>query len=108
VHLVEGIVDFNKPIDCFVDEKARAGFARGHSATHLMYHAIRQTYPHEKIEQLGSNINPEHFTFDFGLDHRPTKEEVHNIEKIMRGYIAKKVNRTYIVTTIKNAEKLGA
>ncbi|RMA79078.1 alanyl-tRNA synthetase [Metamycoplasma subdolum] len=108
VHKVKGKINIKDKIDCFVDEAKRINFARGHSATHLMYHAIRETYPHEKIEQLGSNITWEHFTFDFGLDRRPNKEELANIEKIMRSFIAKKAKRNYIITSIKGAQKLGA
>ncbi|TPE57531.1 alanine--tRNA ligase [[Mycoplasma] falconis] len=108
VHVVKGIIDKNKPVECFVDEEARIGFARNHSSTHIMFHALRKTYPHEVIEQLGSNINPDHFTFDFGLDHRPTKEEIRLIEKTMRDYIAMNANRNYIITSVKKAQELGA
>ncbi|AWX69708.1 alanine--tRNA ligase [[Mycoplasma] anseris] len=108
VHKVKGKIDKNLPIECHVDSEKRINFARGHSATHLMFHALRGTYPNEKIEQLGSNITHEHFTFDFGLDHRPTKSEIRQIESIMRSYIKRNEKRNYIITTIKNAQDMGA
>ncbi|WP_412031419.1 alanine--tRNA ligase [Metamycoplasma buccale] len=108
VHKVRGVIDSSLPIECFVDKEKRLGFARGHSSTHLMYHALRETYPNEIIEQLGSNISYDHFTFDFGLDHKPTKIECQNIEKIMRSYIKMHAKRNYIVTSIKQAQDMGA
>ncbi|TPR54365.1 alanine--tRNA ligase [Metamycoplasma neophronis] len=108
VHVVKGIINKKAPVECFVDKAKRINFARGHSATHIMFHALRKTYPHEIIQQLGSNITPEHFTFDFGLDHRPTKEEIKKIEHTMRDYIAMQAKRNYIVTSIKKAQEMGA
>lgn len=108
IHVVKGIINNQSPIECFVDKAKRINFARGHSATHIMFHALRKTYPHEVIEQLGSNITHEHFTFDFGLDHRPTKAEIKQIEKAMREYIAMQAKRNYIITSIKKAQEMGA
>ncbi|MBN0970932.1 alanine--tRNA ligase [Mycoplasma phocoeninasale] len=108
VHVIRGKINSKSPVECFVDADKRLNYARNHSSTHIMFHALRQTYPNEVIEQLGSNISPEHFTFDFGLDHRPTKDEIKLIEKIMREYIHKDSKRNYIVTSIKKAQEMGA
>ncbi|AZG68886.1 alanine--tRNA ligase [Mycoplasma struthionis] len=108
VHVVKGKINNKDLVKAYVDKDKRINYARNHSSTHIMFHALRQTYPNEIIEQLGSNITPEHFTFDFGLDHRPTKQEIQNIEQIMRNYIKMDAKRNYIVTTIKKAQELGA
>ena len=108
IHLVKGKIDATKPIECYVDEEKRKGFARGHSSTHLMYSALRKIYPNEKIEQLGSNITPEHFTFDFGIDKKPSKQEIYEIEQLMRHYISMASKRHYIITSIKKAQEMGA
>ena len=108
IHLVKGKIDSSKEIYCYVDKQKREGFARGHSSTHLMYNALRKIYPNEKIEQLGSNINPEYFTFDFGIDSRPSKEQIKLIEKQMREYIKMASTRHYIITSIKKAQEMGA
>ncbi|WP_373440988.1 alanine--tRNA ligase [Metamycoplasma equirhinis] len=108
IHMIKGIINDKDEVECFVDEPKRLNYARNHSSTHIMFHALRKTYPHEIIEQLGSNITPEHFTFDFGLDHRPTKEEIKNIEKEMREYIKQDAKRNYIVTSVKKAQEMGA
>ncbi|VEU56019.1 alanine--tRNA ligase [Metamycoplasma orale] len=108
IHKVKGKIDKSLPIKCFVDATKRAGFARGHSSTHLMYSVLRKIYPNDRIDQLGSNISYDHFTFDFGIDHKPTKEEISAIETKMREIINQKVNREYIITSIKKAEQMGA
>ncbi|ENY68504.1 Alanyl-tRNA synthetase [Metamycoplasma auris 15026] len=108
VHMVKGKIDKNKEVSCYVDAKKRINYARNHSSTHIMFHALRQTYKNDVIEQLGSNISFDHFTFDFGLDHRPTKAELRNIEKIMNQYITMDAKRNYIITSVKKAQELGA
>lgn len=108
VHVVKGIINKKDPVECFVDKDKRLNYARNHSSTHIMFHALRKTYVNDIIEQLGSNIHPEYFTFDFGLDHRPTKSEIRQIEHIMRDYIAMSAKRNYIITSVKKAQELGA
>ncbi|BAP39545.1 alanine--tRNA ligase [Metamycoplasma canadense] len=108
IHVVKGIINNKDEILCFVDKEKRLNYARNHSSTHIMFHALRKTYSNEVIEQLGSNIHPEHFTFDFGLDHRPTKNEIKQIESIMHDYIKMSAKRNYIITSIKKAQELGA
>ncbi|MBU4690774.1 alanine--tRNA ligase [Mycoplasma zalophi] len=108
IHKVKGKIQANMPVDCFVDEKARQGYMRNHSSTHIMFSALRKTYQDEKIEQLGSSIMPEYFTFDFPHDKKPTPEEIKNIENIMHQYIKDNVQRQYKIMTIKEAEEIGA
>ncbi|WP_330463481.1 alanine--tRNA ligase [Metamycoplasma gateae] len=108
VHVVKGKINDHDLVECFVDKDKRKNYARNHSSTHIMFHALRKTYSNEIIEQLGSNIHPDYFTFDFGLDHRPTKDEIKMIEKIMSEYISMSAKRNYILTSIKNAQELGA
>ncbi|MGX9395095.1 alanine--tRNA ligase [Mycoplasma sp. 1781] len=108
VHYVKGKINKNLPIECYVDKEKRINYARNHSSTHIMFHALRRTYTNDIIEQLGSNIHPEYFTFDFGLDHRPTKDEIKKIEHIMHEYIAMQAKRNYIITSVKKAQEIGA
>ncbi|WP_427902816.1 alanine--tRNA ligase [Metamycoplasma alkalescens] len=108
VHVVKGKINQEDAITCYVDAYKRINYARNHSSTHIMFHALRKTYQNDVIEQLGSNIHFDHFTFDFGLDHRPTKTEIKNIENIMNDYIAMHAKRNYIITSVKKAQELGA
>ncbi|MGX9340767.1 alanine--tRNA ligase [Mycoplasma sp. 4044] len=108
VHKVKGKIQKDLPVDCFVDVEKRQGYMRGHSATHIMFHALRETFNDEKIEQLGSSIMPEYFTFDFPADKKPTKEQIQSIEAKMKAYIARDVKREYKIMSVKEAEAFGA
>ncbi|WP_027120649.1 alanine--tRNA ligase [Mycoplasmopsis lipofaciens] len=107
IHKVNGIIDSNKIIECYVDKDKRLNFARNHSATHLVFRALREIYGHE-VEQMGSDITYERFTFDFPADSKPNEEQIRQIETIMRNYIARDLKREYIITTIDEAKKMNA
>lgn len=107
IHLVEGKINSNQPVDCFVDEYVRLNCARNHSATHLMFSVMRKVLgPY--IKQLGSDINEKRFTFDFPGDSRPTDEQVRQIELEMRQIIKNDIKREYIISTIEEAKNLHA
>lgn len=107
IHIVKGNIDKNQKISAFVDEETRLGLMRNHSATHLTFAALRHIFGRE-IEQLGSDNNQDRLTFDFPLDHKPTNEEIKQIEDYVKNIIDKNVKRNYIVTTIEGAKKMGA
>ncbi|WP_406616193.1 alanine--tRNA ligase [Mycoplasmopsis hyopharyngis] len=107
IHYVEGKIDANKEIKTYVDEEKRLNLARNHSATHLVFSALRKVLG-PQIQQLGSDITFERFTFDFPADEKPTEEQIEEIEKIMKDIIAKDIKREYLITDIENAKKLNA
>ncbi|TQC53985.1 alanine--tRNA ligase [Mycoplasmopsis mucosicanis] len=107
IHVVEGKINANKPVECYVDEYVRLNCARNHSATHLMFSVMREVLgPH--IKQLGSDITESRFTFDFPGDSRPTDEQIAKIEAKMREIIAKDIKREYIIATIEEAKSQHA
>ncbi len=107
IHKIDGCI---KKDEAFleVDHNIRNGLMRNHSATHLLYAALREIYTDEKIEQLGSDNNEERLRFDFPLNKKPTEEEVERIEKLINNYILQKIDRKYIITDLNGAEKIGA
>ncbi len=90
IHKIDGCI---KKDEAFleVDHNIRNGLMRNHSATHLLYAALREIYTDEKIEQLGSDNNEERLRFDFPLNKKPTEEEVERIEKLINNYILQKI-----------------
>ncbi|VEU59785.1 alanine--tRNA ligase [Mesomycoplasma neurolyticum] len=107
VHVVKGKIDKNKPIKVFVDKKNRVNLERNHSSTHLLFKSLREQYG-LYIKQLGSDNNEERLTFDFPSDRKPTKEEIKEIEERVQSYIKQEVDRKYLNTTTKEAEKMNA
>lgn len=107
VHVVKGIIDASLPIDVYVDAEIRKGLMRNHSATHLTFAALRKIYG-DSIQQLGSNNNQDRLTFDFPLNHKPTEQEIEEIETFVNNIILQNVQRNYIETTIEQAKKMNA
>ncbi|HSX41272.1 MAG TPA: alanine--tRNA ligase [Candidatus Saccharimonadales bacterium] len=59
---------------------------RHHTATHLMYEALRRVLG-DGVIQRGSNVNSDRLRFDFSFDRKLTDEEKHEIEKIVNEQI---------------------
>lgn len=107
IHYVEGILDKKTPVECFVDEEKRLACARNHSATHLLFSQMRKVLGNH-IEQLGSDITEERFTFDFPSDSKPSDEQITQLETNMREIIKRNIERKYVICTIEEAKKYGA
>ncbi|MCU9931306.1 hypothetical protein NW733_00855 [Mycoplasmopsis felis] len=41
IHKVEGNINKNEQVECFVDKQIRLGLERNHSGTHLLFCALR-------------------------------------------------------------------
>ncbi|KKB26850.1 Alanyl-tRNA synthetase [Mycoplasmopsis meleagridis] len=107
VHKVKGKINKNNILECYVDKEKRLNLARNHSATHLVFSALRKVLG-PQIEQLGSDITYERFTFDFPANEKPTDKQIEEIENIMQDIIKQNIKREYIITTTEEAKKLGA
>ncbi|VEU78091.1 Alanine--tRNA ligase [Mycoplasmopsis columbinasalis] len=106
IHKVEGEINNEDPIECYVDADKRLNLARGHSSTHLVFSCLRKVLG-PQIEQLGSDITYDRFTFDFPADEKPTDEQIAEVEKMMAEIIARDIKRDYYVTTTEKAKELG-
>lgn len=69
-------------------------FKRYHTATHLMYKALRIVLG-EHVEQRGSNITEERTRFDFSHDGKMTDEEKQEVERIVNEVIDQKLPVTF-------------
>ncbi|SYV91957.1 Alanine--tRNA ligase, partial [Mesomycoplasma hyorhinis] len=107
VHVLEGVLDKNQEVFLEVDEVNRRNLERNHSSTHLLFKSLREQYG-AQIKQLGSDNNEERLTFDFPLDKKPTQKELNQIQNRVNSYIKEDVERHYLETSIKEAEKLNA
>ncbi len=55
---------------------------RLHTATHLLHQALADLFG-ENIKQMGSDINPERFRFDFPFERKLATEEIAKLENIV-------------------------
>ncbi|MFV8435129.1 alanine--tRNA ligase [Mycoplasma sp. 3137] len=107
IHKVEGKINKELPVECFVDETIRLGLERNHSGTHLMFCALRNVLGNQ-IKQLGSDNNEERLTFDLPADSKPTDAQIKEVERLVRSYIAQNAKRDYLQMTTEQAKELGA
>ncbi|WP_117275688.1 alanine--tRNA ligase [Mycoplasmopsis edwardii] len=107
IHKVEGNINSQDPVKCFVDKDIRLGLERNHSGTHFLFSALRNVLG-TQIKQLGSDNNEERLTFDFPADQKPTETEIKEIENLVRSYIKMHSDRHYLIMTTDEAKEIGA
>lgn len=78
-----------------------------HTATHLMYQALRQVLGSHVI-QRGSNITEERLRFDFSHDEKVTPEQLQQVEAIVNEQIAKDLPVFWKEYPTKQALEMGA
>lgn len=79
-----------------------------HTATHLMYQALRQVLG-DHVIQHGSNITEERLRFDFSHSEKMTPEQIKQVEDIVNEQIDKDLKVSYAEYPTKVArEEMGA
>ncbi len=63
-------------------EQEKQKIIRLHTATHLLHQALFDLFGNE-IKQMGSDINPERFRFDFPFERKLSTEELTKLETIV-------------------------
>ncbi len=84
--VIEGSMSVNDEVEAEVDRERRLDIARNHTATHLLQSALRQVLG-EHVQQRGSLVTPDRFSFDFSHLTAVTKEELLEIERIVNDKI---------------------
>jgi alanyl-tRNA synthetase len=78
-----------------------------HTATHLMYQALRQVLG-DHVIQRGSNITEERLRFDFSHDEKVTPEQIKQVEDIVNEQIKKDLPVFWKEYPTKDALTMGA
>ncbi len=96
------------------EQKFKGGLAdsseqvvRYHTATHLIHQALFDTCG-ATVKQEGSNITGERLRFDFACDHKPTPDEIVQIQSLVNEKIQENLPVTYVVMPKDQAIVLGA
>lgn len=78
-----------------------------HTATHLMYEALRQVLG-EQVIQRGSNVTAERTRFDFSYPQKVSREQLDEVEQIVNDQIAKNLQIVWREFPADEAFKMGA
>jgi alanyl-tRNA synthetase len=90
-----------------VDISRRERIRRNHSATHLTHWALRKVLgPH--AQQKGSLVGPDRLRFDFTHNSAPSREELHEIERLVNEQILQNHPVRTEVLTMQQARERGA
>lgn len=79
-----------------------------HTATHLLLVALKKVLNDEKIQQKGSNINPERLRLDFNFSRKLTDEEIKKIEYLVNEQINKELPIKREEMHLEEAKEQGA
>ena len=85
-HVIEGSLTVGDEVEAVVDKERRLDIARNHTATHLLQAALRQVLG-EHVQQRGSLVAPERFTFDFAHLTAMTPEQIQEVQHIVNDRI---------------------
>lgn len=90
-----------------VDPAHRLPVQNNHTSTHLLQAALRETLG-EHVHQTGSFVGPDYFRFDYSHFQKPTPDELQQIEERVNEFIRANWAVTPRLTTLKEAQSLGA
>jgi alanyl-tRNA synthetase len=96
-----------KKVTASVDKEKRHLTEYNHSATHLMFYALR-TVLGNHVSQQGSFVNEEGLRFDFNHYESITDEQILKVEKMVKKIIDEAFSTKTDVVTIDQAKEAGA
>lgn len=85
-HVTEGSLKIGDEVEAEVDKERRLDIARNHTATHLLQMALRQVLG-EHVQQRGSLVMPERFSFDFSHLVGMTEQEHKEVQQFVNDKI---------------------
>lgn len=91
-----------------INTEKRLMTANNHTATHILHYALRKVLG-KHVEQKGSYVSPDRLRFDFSHFSKPSKEEMHEIEKTANAFVRQDFNAEISTDVpIAKAREMGA
>ena len=107
IKVTSGEIKKGQNCEIAVNEKHRRCIAANHSATHLLYHALRELLG-KTVKQKGSLVEPERLRFDFSYPNPLTEKQLQDIEENVNQSIQAQNKVGASIQTYKEAISQGA
>ncbi|NQU50276.1 MAG: alanine--tRNA ligase [Planctomycetes bacterium] len=100
--------DFTVGMPCVaeVNADARRSTERHHTATHLMHAALKQVLG-THVNQAGSQVSPQRLRFDYTHPEAPTKQQLRQIEDLVRLQVLRAASVDIKHTSLDAAKQSG-
>ena len=106
-HICQGTLDGSMQVSCSVDKDRRQSIKNNHTATHLMYKALK-TILGDHVNQAGSLVHPDYLRFDLTHFEKITDEHIQEIEQKVNDQILSNTKLNVSVKNFDDAKKAGA
>ena len=107
VKVVEGNLKEKDKVLAKVDKERRQALRRAHSATHLLFKALKEILG-DHVKQAGSQVNPDRLRFDFTHFEKLSQEQIKKIEDLVYDWILKNLEVKVENLPLEDALKKGA
>jgi alanyl-tRNA synthetase len=113
--VVEGTLNKNDSVKCYVDYVRRAPIAANHTMTHVLNYALKDVLvtngtgdATQTIDQKGSLVDDTKLRFDFSWGSGLTTDQVAAVEKMVSGVINDAVPVDAYVAPLEDAKKISS
>jgi len=102
-----GTLEQGATLSATVEDKARTGIVKNHTATHLLHQALKDVLG-THVNQAGSMVQQDRLRFDFSHFGQVSEEEMEKIEQIVNEKVWEGITLKTEVKSLKEAKEMGA
>jgi len=107
IHICKGVMTEQGEVNCKVDASRRQSTMNNHTATHLMYKALKYILG-DHVNQAGSLVHPDYLRFDITHFEKITADQIKEIESIVNKQILLNTQLDVTIKSFDDAKAAGA
>ena len=107
IHICKGVMTEQREVNCKVDSSRRQSTMNNHTATHLMYKALKYILG-DHVNQAGSLVHPDYLRFDITHFEKITADQIIEIESIVNQQILLNTKLDVTIKSFDDAKAAGA
>ncbi|MBT7372847.1 MAG: alanine--tRNA ligase [Candidatus Marinimicrobia bacterium] len=107
IHICKGVMTEQREVNCKVDSSRRQSTMNNHTATHLMYKALKYILG-DNVNQAGSLVHPDYLRFDITHFEKITADQIIEIESIVNQQILLNTKLDVTIKSFDDAKAAGA